>query len=102
MKAQRDSRGIVLPFFNLNARRMVDGQRHAPHPHHSTPGKEKRYPLYSRLGRPQSRTGRVRKFPPSRIRSPDRPSRSEKITQECSEKYLPQLLNDKGEGGRRW
>ena len=40
--------------------------------------------------------------PPAGIRSPDRLSRSEKIIQECSEKYLPQLFNDKGEGGRRW
>jgi hypothetical protein len=63
MKAERRSRGIVLLFFNLNARRRLDSQRHAPH--RSAPGKEKRYPLYSRLGGSQSRSGRVRKIFPS-------------------------------------
>jgi hypothetical protein len=41
------------------------------------PGKT-RYPLYRRLGEPHSRSGQVRKIsPPTGIRSPDRPARSE-------------------------
>jgi hypothetical protein len=34
----------------------------APHPGRFTPGKETRYPLYRRLGGPQSRFERVRKI----------------------------------------
>ena len=33
-----------------------------PRPGRFTPGKETRYPLYRRLGRPQGRSGRVRKI----------------------------------------
>ena len=44
-----------------------------------TPGKT-RHPLYSRLGGPQGRSGRVRKIsPPTGIRSPDRPARSKSL-----------------------
>ena len=44
-----------------------------------TPGKT-RYQLYWRLGGPQCRSGRVRKIsPPTGIRSPDRPARSESL-----------------------
>jgi hypothetical protein len=35
-----------------------------PRPGRFTPGKETRYPLYRRLGRPQGRSGRVRKISP--------------------------------------
>ena len=43
------------------------------------PGKT-RYPLYRRLGGPQCRSGPVRKIsPPTGIRSPDRPARSESL-----------------------
>ena len=39
-----------------------------------------RYPLYTRLGGPQGRSGRVREIsPPTGIRSPDRPARSESL-----------------------
>ena len=38
----------------------VGGQRHAPA--RFTPGKETRYPLFRRLGGPQERSGRVRKY----------------------------------------
>jgi len=42
------------------------------------PGKQTRYPLYRRLGGPQDRSGWMRKIlPPTGIRSPDRPARSE-------------------------
>ena len=55
----------------------VDVQRHAPAA--LTSGKT-RYPLYRRLGGPQGRSGRVRKIsPPTGIRSPDRPARSESL-----------------------
>ena len=43
-----------------------------------TAGDETRCPLYRRLGGPQGRSGQERKFlAPTRIRSPDRSSRSE-------------------------
>jgi hypothetical protein len=41
-----------------------------PRPGRFTPGKETRYPLYRRLGRPQDQSGGVRKIsPPTEIRS---------------------------------
>ena len=41
-----------------------------------------RYPLYRRLGGPQGRSEQVRKTsPPTRIRSPDRPARSQSLYQ---------------------
>ena len=44
-----------------------------------SPGKT-RYPLYRRLGGPQGRSGQVRKIsPPTGIRSPDRPVRSQSL-----------------------
>jgi hypothetical protein len=48
-----------------------------------TPGKETLYPLYRRLGGPQGRSKRVRKMfpPPSGIRSPNHPARSESLYQ---------------------
>ena len=52
-------------------------QRHVPA---ALPPGKTRYPLYSRLGGPQGRPGRVRKIsPPTGIRSPDRPARSESL-----------------------
>jgi hypothetical protein len=55
----------------------VGGQRHIPAA--LLPGKI-RYPLYRRLGRPQGRSGEMRKIsPPTRIRSLDRPGRSESL-----------------------
>ena len=55
----------------------VGGERHAPAA--SLP-RRTQYPLYRRLGRSQSRSGRVRKIsPPTGIRSPDRPVRSESL-----------------------
>ena len=54
------------------------GQRQAPAAVYP-PGKT-RYPLYRRVGGPQGRSGQVRKFsPPTGIRSPDRPARSESL-----------------------
>ena len=55
----------------------VGGQHHAPA---ALPLGKTRYPLYRRLGGPQGRSGRVRKiWPPTGIRSPDRPARSESL-----------------------
>jgi hypothetical protein len=51
--------------------------RHAPA---SLPPGKTRYPLYRKLGGPQSWSGRVRKNrPPTGIRSPDRPTSRESI-----------------------
>jgi len=51
-----------------------------PGPGRFTPGKETRYPLYGRLSGSQGRSGQMRKIsPPTGIRSPDRPDRSESL-----------------------
>jgi hypothetical protein len=55
----------------------MSGQRHASAV--LPPGKT-RHPFDRRMGRPQGRSGRVRKIsPPTGIRSPDRPARSESL-----------------------
>jgi hypothetical protein len=75
-KSQRGVQVYIYSFFNLSTR-WVGGQRHAPAP--LPPGKT-RYPLHRRLGGPQGRSGRVRQIsPPTGIRSPDRPARSESL-----------------------
>jgi len=77
MKAQRRSTGIALLFLNLGAR--WDGWS-TPRPVRFTPGKEKWYSLYRRLGETHRRSGRGLKIsPPTGIRSPDRPSISRLI-----------------------
>ena len=55
----------------------VGGQRHSPA---ALPPEKTLYPLYRRLDGPQGRSGRMRKIsPPTGIRSPDRPARSESL-----------------------
>jgi hypothetical protein len=55
----------------------VGGQRQAPA---ALPPGKTRYPLYSMLGGPQGRSGRVRKnLTPTGIRSPDCPTRKESL-----------------------
>jgi hypothetical protein len=55
----------------------VDGQRHAPA---ALPPGKTQYPLYRRLGGPQSRSGRVRKIsPPTGIRSPNATAHSQSL-----------------------
>ena len=56
----------------------MGGERHALA---ALPPGKTRYPLYSRLGEPQGRSGWVRRIspPPTRIRFPDRPARSESL-----------------------
>jgi hypothetical protein len=57
---------------------MVGAQRNASAA--LPPGKESRYSLYRRLGGPQGPSGRVWKTsPPTGIRSPDLPARSESL-----------------------
>ena len=55
------SRGIALPFHDLGTYMGVGGQHNAPA---ALPPGKFRYPLYRRLGRPQGRSGRVRKILP--------------------------------------
>ena len=56
---------------------VVGGKPHAPA---ALPTRKTRCPLYRRLGGPQGRSGRVRKIsPPTEIRSPDRPARTESL-----------------------
>jgi hypothetical protein len=56
----------------------VGGQHHAPA---ALPPGKTRYPLYRWLGGPQGRSKRVRKIspPPTGIRPPDRPTRSQSL-----------------------
>ena len=55
----------------------VGGQHHVPA---ALPPGKTRYPLYRRVGAPQGRSGRVLKIsPPTGIRSPNRPARSESL-----------------------
>jgi hypothetical protein len=75
----RRSRGGVEvqlhSFFNLGTRW---GGLSTSRPGRFTPRKENGYPLYRRLGGPHGRSERVRKIsPPTGIRSPDLPARSE-------------------------
>jgi hypothetical protein len=75
--AKSGSSGIALPFHDQGTRRGL-GVSVTPRPLF-TPGKT-RYPLYRRLGGSQGRSGKVRKIsPPTGIRSPDRPARSQSL-----------------------
>jgi hypothetical protein len=76
MKTQRGSRGKLYTFFNLGAkcRCMVNVTPQPLYP------RETGYPLYRRLSGHPDQSGRERKFsPPTWIRSPDRPARSESL-----------------------
>ena len=57
--AHRGSRGIALPFYDHGTRR---GEGSASRPGRSLPPGKTRYPLYMRLGGPQSRSGQVWKI----------------------------------------
>jgi hypothetical protein len=59
--AYRGSRGIALPFHDHYTRR---GEELASRPGRSLPPGKTWYPLYSRLGGPQGRSGQVRKISP--------------------------------------
>ena len=60
-KAQRGSRCIAVLFLQPRCLLGVDGQHHSPT---ALPQGKTRYPLYRRLGGPQGRSGRGRKFSP--------------------------------------
>ena len=75
--SHRGSRVIALPFLDHGTRR---GEGSASRPGRSLPQGKTRYPLYRRLGGPQGRSGQVWKISPlTRIRSPDRPVRSQSL-----------------------
>ena len=75
--AHTGSRGIALLFHDHGTRR---GEGSASRPGRSLPPGKTRYPLYRRLGGPQGRSEQVRKIsPPTGIRSPDRPARSQSL-----------------------
>jgi len=59
--AYRGSRGIALLLFDHGTRR---GEGSASRPGRSLPPGKTQYPLYSRLGGPQGRSGQVRKVSP--------------------------------------
>jgi hypothetical protein len=89
--SQRLRKGDVqlYSFFSLGWIVVSD---HCHTPAALPPGKN-RYPLYRRLGRTQSRSGRERKFsPPTEIRSPDRPARIESLYRLSipGPRYLPE------------
>ena len=75
--AYRGTRGIALPFHDCGTRR---GERSASRPGRSLPPGKTRDPLYRRLDGPQGRSGQVWIIsPPTGIRSPDRPARSQSL-----------------------
>ena len=75
--AYRGSRGIAVPFHDCGTRR---GWAVSVTPRPLLPPGKTRYLLYRRLGGPQGRSGHVRKIsPPTGIRSPDRPARSQSL-----------------------
>ena len=61
--AQRVCRGIALLFRDRGTRR---GEGSASRPGRTLPPGKTPYPLYRRLGGPQSRSGQVRKISPHR------------------------------------
>ena len=60
MKAQTGSRGIAVLFFLTLA--LDEGAWLTQRPGRFTPVKETQYQFYRRLGRPQGRSGRLRKI----------------------------------------
>ena len=75
--AHRGSRGIALLFLDHGNRRSKGS---ASRPGRSLPPRKTRYPLHSRQGGPQGRSGQVRKIsPPTGIRFPDCPVRSQSL-----------------------
>ena len=74
---RRGSRGIALPFHDHGTRR---GEGSASRPVRSLPRERPGTHRNRRLGGPQGRSGQVQKIsPPTGIRSPDRPARSQSL-----------------------
>jgi len=75
--AHRESRVIALLFLDHGTRR---GEGSSSRPGRSLPLGKTRYPLYRRLRGAHGRSGQVRKIsPPTGIRSPVRPARSQSL-----------------------
>jgi hypothetical protein len=75
--AHRGSRDINLPFLTAA---LEGSEGSVSRPGRSLPPGKTRYPLYRRLGGPHGRSRQVRKIsPPTEIRSPDRPGRSQSL-----------------------
>ena len=73
---QRVGRGIALLLHNRGTRR---GEWSASRPGRTLPPGKTRYPLYRRLGGPQSRSGRAENLVPTGISIPDRVARSQPL-----------------------
>jgi hypothetical protein len=78
----------LLSFFNLGGRW---GGWSTPLLGRLIPGNDA-VPVVRRVGGPQSRSGRLRRIPPIKMRSPDRPARSEFYTDRTIPAYLPDSL----------
>jgi hypothetical protein len=64
---------VELELYSFESSALEGGEWSASRPGLNLPPGKTRYPLYERLGGPQSRSGEVRKIsPPTGIRSPDR------------------------------
>ena len=73
--------GVAVQLYPFMITTLEGDEGSASRPGRSLPPGKTRYPLYRRLGGPQVRSGQVRKIspPPSGIRSPDRPARSQSL-----------------------
>ena len=81
--AHRGNRGIALPFLDYGTE---GGEGSASRPGRSLPPGKTRYLLYRRLGGPQGGSGQVRKIsPPTGIRSPECPARSQSLYRLCGQ-----------------
>jgi len=70
---------MLMKFTREPATKALDGSGWStPRPGHLTPGKDTRYPLHRRLGESQGRSG-PKLSPPTGIRSPDLPARTESL-----------------------
>ena len=75
--AHRGSRSIAILFLDHGTRR---GEGSGSRPGRFLPPGNTRYPFYRRLGGPQGPSGQMWKIsPPTLIRSPDRPARSQSL-----------------------
>ena len=74
---------------------LEGGEGPPSRPGRSLPPGKTRYPFYRRLGGPQGRSGQVRKIsPPTGIRSPDRPARSQSLYRLRYPAHKPNVVFD--------
>ena len=72
--------GVEVQLYPFMTTVLEGGEGSALRPGRSLPPGKTRYPLYRRLGGSQGRSEHVRKIsPPTGIRSPDRPARSQSL-----------------------